>query len=85
MSGITKLVIESVDAYASSKGGCGGIDFWGNCWEWTGTKTASGQYIIKGGAWDSTRDECRSEYSDAACDGSKGYANVGIRVVRVDR
>ena len=77
--------LTSVDAYASSKGGCGGIDFWGNCWEWTGTQTASGQYIIKGGAWDSSRDECRSEYSDAARDGSKGYANVGIRVVRVDR
>lgn len=77
--------LTSVDAYASSKGGCGGIDFWGNCWEWTSTQTTSGLYIIKGGAWDSSRDECRSEYSDAARDGSKGYANVGIRVVRVDR
>ncbi|MBQ6952446.1 MAG: SUMF1/EgtB/PvdO family nonheme iron enzyme [Bacteroidales bacterium] len=76
--------ITSVDAYASSKGGCGGIDFWGNCWEWTSTLAESGKYIIKGGAWDSSRDECRSEYSDASRDGSKGYANVGVRVVRVD-
>jgi hypothetical protein len=29
--------------------------------------------------------QCRSEYSDAARDGTKGYANMGIRVVRVDR
>lgn len=77
--------LTSVDAYASSIGGCGGIDFWGNCWEWTSTMTADGRYVIKGGAWDSSRDECRSEYSDAARDGSKGYANVGVRIVRVDR
>ena len=76
--------LTSVDAYSDSKGGCGGIDFWGNCWEWTSTQTNDGKYIIKGGAWDSSRDECRSEYSDASRDGSKGYANVGFRVVRFD-
>lgn len=77
--------LTSVDAYASSKGNCGGIDFWGNCWEWTSTKTEDGRYLIKGGSWDSSRDECRSEYSDASRDGSKGYSNVGFRVVRTDR
>jgi len=77
--------LTSVDAYASSKGNCGGVDFWGNCWEWTSTHTAAGEYLIKGGSWDSSRDECRSEYSDASRDGSKGYANVGFRVVRTDR
>lgn len=77
--------LTGVDAYASSKGNCGGVDFWGNCWEWTGTQTAAGEYLIKGGSWDSSRDECRSEYSDASRDGSKGYANVGFRVVRTDR
>ena len=76
--------LTSVDAYASSKGNCGGIDFWGNCWEWTSSQTEDGKYLIKGGAWDSSRDECRSEYSDASRDGSKCYANVGFRVVRVD-
>ena len=73
-----------VDAYASSVGNCGGIDFWGNCWEWTSTQTANGQYIIKGGAWDASRDQCRSEYSDDSRDGSQGYQNVGFRVVRID-
>ena len=72
-------------AYRQTTGACGGIDFWGNCWEWTSTRTDNGQYIVKGGAWNTSRDECRSEYSDTAFDGSKGYDNVGIRVVREDR
>ena len=77
--------LTSVDAYANSVGNCGGIDFWGNCWEWTSTQTDSGEYIVKGGAWDSSRDQCRSEYSDDTRNGSQSYANVGFRVVRVDR
>ena len=77
--------LTAVDAYASSVGNCGGIDFWGNCWEWTSTQTADGNYLVKGGAWDTSRDECRSEYSDTAYDGSQGYANVGFRVVRIDK
>ncbi|MBQ9418126.1 MAG: SUMF1/EgtB/PvdO family nonheme iron enzyme [Bacteroidales bacterium] len=77
--------LTAVDAYEQSKGACGGIDFWGNCWEWTSTQNATGQYIVKGGSWDSSRDACRTEYSDDARDGTQGYANVGIRVVREDR
>jgi hypothetical protein len=77
--------LTSVDAYANSVGNCGGIDFWGNCWEWTSTQTDSGEYIVKGGSWDSSRDQCRSEYSDDTRNGSQSYANVGFRVVRVDR
>ena len=77
--------LTAVDAYSGSKGNCGGIDFWGNCWEWTSTQTATGEYIVKGGAWDTSRDSCRSEYSDDSRDGTKGYPNVGFRIVRVDR
>lgn len=76
--------LTSVDAYGESKGNCGGVDFWGNCWEWTSTLNDGGLYMIKGGAWDTSRDECRSEYSDAFRNGDTGYANVGFRVVRVD-
>ncbi|MGN1045669.1 MAG: formylglycine-generating enzyme family protein, partial [Candidatus Cryptobacteroides sp.] len=75
--------LTSVDAYAGSVGNCGGIDFWGNCWEWTSTQAADGTYLIKGGAWDTSRDECRSEYSDASRNPSQGFDNVGFRVVRV--
>jgi hypothetical protein len=77
--------LTAVDAYNQTTGACGGVDFWGNCWEWTSTQTATGEYIVKGGAWDTSRDSCRSEYSDDSRDGTKGYANVGFRVVRVDR
>lgn len=77
--------ITAVDAYAQTTGACGGIDFWGNCWEWTTTQGENGEYVVKGGSWDSDRDECRSEYSGAMRNPNMGYANVGFRVVRVDR
>ncbi len=77
--------LTAVNAYAQTTGACGGIDFWGNCWEWTSTANAMGEYIVKGGSWDSSRDACRSEYSDDSRNGSNGYANVGFRVVRTDR
>ena len=77
--------LTAVDAYKESMGACGGIDFWGNCWEWTTTQSENEEYIVKGGSWDSDRDECRSEYSGATRNGENGYANVGFRVVRVDK
>lgn len=76
--------LTSVDAYSQTTGACGGIDFWGNCWEWTSSTDASGEYIVKGGSWDSSRDDCRSEKSDVVRCGTQGYANVGFRVVRTD-
>ena len=77
--------LTAVDAYSQTTGACGGIDFWGNCWEWTSTPNDAGLFIIKGGAWDTSRDECRTEYSADARNGANGYANVGFRVVRVDK
>lgn len=76
--------LTAVNAYKQSAGACGGIDFWGNCWEWTSSTDANGQYIVKGGSWDSKRDDCRSEKSDDVRNGAQGYANVGFRVVRTD-
>ena len=81
-SGYVESGLTAVDAYSQTTGACGGIDFWGNCWEWTSSVDANGLYIIKGGSWDSDRDDCRSEKSDVVRDGSQGYANVGFRVVR---
>lgn len=83
-SGKVQSGLTAVDAYSQTTGACGGIDFWGNCWEWTSSTDASGLYIIKGGSWDSDRDDCRSEKSDVVRTGTKGYANVGFRVVRTD-
>lgn len=76
--------LTAVDAYKQSVGACGGVDFWGNCWEWTSSTGANDLYIIKGGSWDSKRDDCRSEKSDVVRTGTQGYANVGFRVVRTD-
>lgn len=81
-SGYVESGLTAVDAYSQTTGACGGIDFWGNCWEWTSSVDANGLYIIKGGSWDSDRDDCRSEKSDVVRDGSQGYANVGFRVIR---
>ena len=81
-SGYVESGLTAVDAYSQTTGACGGIDFWGNCWEWTSSTDADGLYIIKGGSWDSDRDDCRSEKSDVVRDGAQGYANVGFRVVR---
>ena len=83
-SGRVESGLTPVDAYSQTTGACGGIDFWGNCWEWTSSTDASGAYIIKGGSWDSDRDDWRSEKSDVVRNGTQGYTNVGFRVVRTD-
>ena len=83
-SGLVESGLTPVDAYSQTTGACGGIDFWGNCREWTSSMDASGAYIIKGGSWDSERDDCRSEKSDVVRNGAQGYANVDFRVVRTD-
>lgn len=82
-SGHVESGLTAVNAYNQTTGACGGIDFWGNCWEWISSTDVNGAYIIKGGSWDSKRDDCRSEKSDIVRDGAKGYANVGFRVVRI--
>lgn len=84
-SGRVESGLTAVDAYSQTTGACGGIDFWGNCWEWTSSTDSSGSYIVKGGSWDSERDDCRSEKSDVVRTGTQDYANVGFRVVRTDR
>ena len=76
--------VRPVDAFAQTKGASGGIDFWGNCWEWTATKR-DGKNAVKGCAFDSKRTDCRTEAKNTAKDASKGYPNVTIRLVRESR
>ena len=76
--------ISAVDKYAATKGACGGIDFWGNCWEWTSTQRGEIGYAVKGGAFDSKRAECRTEARMESRKASTGYSNVTFRVVRED-
>ncbi len=74
--------IRPVDAFAQTKGASGGIDFWGNCWEWTSTKRGGGRHAVKGGAYDSKRTDCRTEAKNTTKDASNGYSNVTMRLVR---
>ena len=53
--------VAPVDEYAMTKSACGGIDFWGNCWELTSTKRGDGSVAVKGGAFDSKLVECRTD------------------------
>ena len=77
--------IKPVDAYASTKGACGGYDFWGNCWELTSTKRGDGMVAVKGGAFDSKRTECRTEARTESRKASAGYPNVTFRIIREER
>lgn len=78
-------VLKPVDAYSGTKGACGGIAFWGNCWEWTATKRGANANAVKGGAFDSPRTACRTEARKEGRNPNLGYNNVGFRVVREDR
>jgi len=77
--------IKPVDAYANTKGACGGYDFWGNCWEMTSTKRSNGMVAVKGGTFDSKRTECRTEARTESCKAGTGYPNVTFRVIREKR
>lgn len=77
-----------VEQYAKdTRGAHGAVDFWGNVWEWTTTirETTNGSilYGVKGGAWNSARTDCRTEYRKEGRDGSVGYADVGFRIIMV--
>lgn len=70
-----------------TRGAHGAIDFWGNVWEWTSTirdqSNNSTTYEVKGGAWNSDRTDCRTEYRDETRNGNNGYEDVGFRVIKV--
>ena len=66
---------------AQSLSGC--LDMWGNAWEWLATPgEAAGTMKIKGGAWDESRAQCRTEERGNWRDASQGFPNVGLRLVR---
>ena len=77
-----------VEQYAKvTRGAHGAVDFWGNVWEWTSTeRNNNGAAVtlgVKGGAWNTARTDCRTEYRDEGRDASLGYEDVGFRVIQV--
>ena len=73
--------LKSVTSYPNTLSASGAVDMWGNAWEWTSTDK-NGQKIVKGGAWDSQRMDCRTENRSAARNPNQKYINVGFRLVR---
>lgn len=77
-----------IEQYAKvTRGAHGAVDFWGNVWEWTSTeRNNNGTAVtlgVKGGAWNTARTDCRTEYRDEGRDASLGYEDVGFRVIQV--
>ena len=77
-----------VEQYAKvTRGAHGAVDFWGNVWEWTSTeRNDNGTAVtlgVKGGAWNTARTDCRTEYRDEGRDAALGYEDVGFRVIQV--
>ncbi len=73
-----------VDMYSDvTRGAHGAVDFWGNVWEWTSTEREDSSFGVKGGAWNSARTDCRTEYRLEGRDPSMGYEDVGFRVIQV--
>lgn len=76
----------SVTSYAQTLAACGAIDMWGNVWEWTSdsktTDTGQKEMFVKGGAWNTPRTKCRTEYRDETRSPTLEYDTVGFRIVK---
>ena len=74
--------LTSVNSYSQTLSASGAVNMWGNVWEWTSTSKTQQARTVKGGAWDSPRMSCRTEYRDESRNQNSGYANVGFRIIK---
>lgn len=78
--------ITSVYEYSETVGASGAVDMWGNVWEWTSTERNSNDTMaIKGGAWNSPKTDCRTEYREEGRDMFSSYDNVGFRIIKENK
>ena len=70
-----------------TRGAHGAIDFWGNVWEMTSTVVSQDDndtnIRVKGGAYNTTRNECRTEYHDETRSINSSSSDLGFRVIQV--
>lgn len=79
------LGLTPVTAYSQTLSASGAIDMWGNVWEWTSTSGKQNDTkAVKGGAWNTQRTLCRTEYREESRDINRGYNNVGFRVIKIN-
>lgn len=79
--------VTSVYSYSDVRSKVGAIGMWGNVWEWTSTIRKEGEIYnmmsVKGGAFNSSLDSCKTSNRSEVKASNYCYNNVGFRLIKV--